>query len=374
MKIFNIILTLTTLLCLVLAGTTSSRAANSRVKDIVRVEGVRKNQLVGYGLVIGLNGTGDRLRNTPFTEQSLASMLERMGVNVRDQELRTKNVAAVMVTADLPPFAQYGGTIDVTVAGLGDSTSLAGGMLLVTPLIGADGEVYAVAQGAVMISGFDASGQASRVTKGVPTTGRIANGATIEREIDAQLDALPMVRLSLRNPDFTTAVRIADAINRHFGTPYAKALDLNKVQIDVPGSYRSRVAQFIYEIENLTVAPDTVAKVVVDEKSGTIVIGKDVRISKVAVTQGNLTVQINETPQVSQPTPFSQNGQTVVVPRTDIQVNEQNGNRFMILEDTTTLETLVAGLNRLGMAPRDIIAILQAIKVAGALQAEIEVI
>lgn len=352
----------------------SAAAAPTRIKDIVRVEGVRKNQLIGYGLVVGLNGTGDRLRNTPFTEQSLASMLERMGVNVRDEDLRTKNVAAVMVTAELPPFAQQGSLIDVTVSGLGDASSLAGGTLLVTPLLGADGEVYAVAQGAVAISGFDVSGQAARVTKGVPTTGRIVNGAIVERELGVNLNEVPVVNLSLRNPDFTTAIRIAEAINDHLDQPGARALDLNNVEIRVPDAYRGEVARFIYEIENLTVTPDAVAKVVIDEKSGTIVIGNEVRVSKVAITQGNLTIQITETPQVSQPSPFSQTGETVVVPRTNIEVDEETGAGFAILEDYTTLEALVAGLNRLGMSPRDIIAILQAIKVAGALQAEIEII
>ncbi|WP_119461169.1 flagellar basal body P-ring protein FlgI [Rhodospirillaceae bacterium SYSU D60014] len=367
-------LVLAALVGCVLVAESSAWASPSRIKDIVRVEGVRKNQLVGYGLVIGLNGTGDRLRNTPFTEQSLTSMLERMGVNVRDQDLRTKNVAAVMVTAALPPFAQQGSPIDVTVSGLGDATSLAGGTLLVTPLMGADGEVYAVAQGSIVILGYGASGDAASVTKGVPTTGRIANGAIVEKEVGVELDDIPFVSLSLRNPDFTTAIRIADAINDHLNQNNAEALDLNNVQVRIPENYRGRVARFIYEIENLMVTPDAVAKVVIDEKSGTIVIGNEVRVSKVAITQGNLTVQITETPQVSQPSPFSETGETVVVPRTNIQVDEEEGNGFAVLEDYTTLEALVAGLNRLGMTPRDIIAILQAIKVAGALQAEIEVI
>ena len=367
-------LALTVMVGSLLVAESSAWAAPSRIKDIVRVEGVRKNQLVGYGLVVGLNGTGDRLRNAPFTEQSLTSMLERMGINVRDEDLRTKNVAAVMVTAALPPFVRQGSPIDVTVSGLGDTTSLAGGTLLVTPLMGADGEVYAVAQGAVAISGYDASGQASSVTKGVPTTGRIANGAIVEKEVGVELDDLALVSLSLRNPDFTTAIRIADAINGHMNQNNAEALDLNNVQVRIPDNYRGRVARFIHEIENLTVTPDAVAKVVIDEKSGTIVIGSEVRISRVAITQGNLTIQITETPQVSQPAPFSETGETVVVPRTDIQVDEEEGNGFVILEDYTTLESLVAGLNRLGMTPRDIIAILQAIKVAGALQAEIEII
>lgn len=348
--------------------------AASRIKDVVRVEGVRKNMLVGYGLVVGLNGTGDRLRNVPFTEQSLASMLKRMGVNIRDEELKTKNVAAVMVTADLPAFARQGSMIDVTVSTLGDSNNLAGGTLLVTPLMGADGNVYAVAQGAVAISGFNVSGDAQSVTKGVPTRARIVNGGIVERELPEQLDQLDVVRLNLRNPDFTTAIRIADAINRRFNAPLADPLDLNNVEIQVPGNFRNRLARFIHEIETIEVQPDSIAKVVIDEKSGTIVIGANVTINKVAITHGNLTVRVTETPQVSQPAPFAEEGETVVVPRTEIEIDEGEAGGFKILEGSTTLESLVAGLNRLGMRPGDIISILQAIKASGALQAEIEII
>lgn len=348
--------------------------AESRIKDIVRVEGVRKNLLVGYGLVIGLDGTGDQLRNVPFTEQTLSSMLKRMGVNLSDDELKTKNVAAVMVTAALPPFARQGTLMDVSVATLGDATSLAGGILIVTPLMGADGQVYSVAQGAVAISGFEASGAAQSVTKGVPTRGRIVNGAVVEREIPDQLDQLGVVRLSLRNPDFTTAIRIADVINSHFGTPVADPLDLNNVEVRVLPRYNQQVARLISEIENLRVRPATQAKVVIDEKSGTIVIGADVRISKVAITHGSLTVKVTETPQVSQPSPFAEEGETVVVPRTDIEYDEGGPASFEIVDGSTTLEALVTGLNRLGMTPGDIIAILQAIKASGAMQAEIEVI
>lgn len=348
--------------------------AQSRIKDIVRVEGVRKNLLVGYGLVIGLNGTGDQLRNIPFTEQSLASMLKRMGVNIRNDQIKTKNVAAVMVTADLPPFSRQGATMDVTVSTLGDATNLAGGTLLVTPLVGADGDVYAVAQGAVAISGFGAAGDAQKVTKGVPTRGRIVNGAIVEKELPEQLNELGVVRLNLRNPDFTTAIRIADTINGRLGGQVADPLDLNNVEVRIPPNYRGQVARLIYDIENLEVRPDNQAKVVVDEKSGTIVIGADVRVSRVAITHGSLTVRVSETPQVSQPAPFSQTGTTQVVPRTDIDVDEGGKTGFKILDGSTTLDALVTGLNRLGMTPGDIISILQAIKASGALQAEIEVI
>jgi len=348
--------------------------AQSRIKDIVRVEGVRKNLLVGYGLVIGLNGTGDQLRNIPFTEQSLASMLKRMGVNIRNDQIKTKNVAAVMVTADLPPFSRQGATMDVTVSTLGDATNLAGGTLLVTPLVGADGDVYAVAQGAVAISGFGAAGDAQKVTKGVPTRGRIVNGAIVEKELPEQLNELGVVRLNLRNPDFTTAIRIADTINGRLGGQVADPLDLNNVEVRIPPNYRGQVARLIYDIENLEVRPDNQAKVVVDEKSGTIVIGADVRVSRVAITHGSLTVRVSETPQVSQPAPFSQTGTTQVVPRTDIDVDEGGKTGFKILDGSTTLDALVTGLNRLVMTPGDIISILQAIKASGALQAEIEVI
>ncbi|GAK45248.1 flagellar P-ring protein precursor [Tepidicaulis marinus] len=356
-----------------LTGAAMGEAAASRIKDIVRVEGVRKNMLVGYGLVVGLNGSGDRLRNIPFTEQSLTSMLKRMGVNVRDEELKTKNVAAVMVTAELPPFSRQGALIDVSVSTLGDATSLAGGALLVTPLMGVDGNVYAVAQGPVAISGYSADGDAQSVTKGIPTRARITNGAIVERELPEQLDQLEIVRLNLRNPDFTTAIRIADTVNRRFGAPLADPLDLNNVEIRVPAKYRGQVARFIHDIEGLDVRPDAVAKVVIDEKSGTIVIGADVHISKVAITHGNLTVRVTETPQVSQPSPFAEVGETAVVPRTDIEI-EEGKKGFEVVGGTTTLESLVSGLNRLGMSPGDVISILQAIKASGALQAEIEVI
>ena len=304
--------------------------ATSRIKDLANVEGVRQNQLIGYGLVVGLNGTGDTLNNIPFTRQSLTAMLERLGVNVRGQTLRTGNVAAVMVTANLPPFATQGTRIDVTVSALGDSKSLQGGTLLVTPLLGADGNVYAVGQGSVAIGGFQAEGEAAKITRGVPTVGRIANGAIIEREIDFNLNRQSQLRIALRNPDFTTARRIAAAINDYIGAPTAEPLD-----------------------------------------PATIVMGRDVRVSTVAVAQGNLTVTITETPQVSQPAPFSR-GRTTTVPRTHIGVQEE-GKKLALVRDGVSLKQLVDGLNALGIGPRDLIAILQAIKADGAIQADIEV-
>ncbi|MDQ2106499.1 flagellar basal body P-ring protein FlgI [Azospirillum isscasi] len=348
-------------------------ASSARIKDVVDVEGVRDNMLIGYGLVVGLNGTGDSLNNSPFTEQSLVGMLERMGVNTRGTNLRTKNVAAVMVTATLPPYSAQGTRIDATVSAMGDSKSLLGGTLLVTPLLGADGEVYAVAQGPIAVSGFSAQGQGASVTRGVPTSGRISSGAIVEREIQFSLAELPVLRLSLRNPDFTTAQRVATAINIQLRGNRAQATDPSSVLLSVPEARRGDIVGLITEIEQLRVTPDQVARVVVDEKSGVIVMGENVRISTVAIAQGNLTIRVTETPQVSQPGPFSQ-GQTAVVPRTDIQVDDQSNNRLAVMNSGVTLQELVQSLNALGVGPRDMIAILQSIKAAGALQAEIEVI
>lgn len=359
---------------LLLALAAPTARASSRIKDIVDFEGVRDNMLVGYGLVVGLNGTGDSLSRAVFTRESLIGMLERLGVNARDGNLRAPNVAAVMVTATLSPFARQGTRIDVTVSAIGDADDLSGGTLLVTPLLGADGNVYAVAQGNLVVSGFQAKGQAESVVKGVPTNARIPNGAIIEREIDFNLAGLRSVRLSLRNPDFTTARRIARAINSFLGTPAAVPLDLATVQVNVPGSYNNNAVALITDIELLRVVPDQVAKVVIDELTGVIVMGKDVRISTVAIAQGNLTIRITETPQVSQPSPFSETGQTVTVPRTNIQVDEQQDRRLTILNEGVTLQELVEGLNALGVGPRDMIAILQAIKASGAMQAELQLI
>ncbi len=346
-------------------------AAQVRIKDIADVEGVRDNQLVGYGLVVGLNGTGDRLRSAVFTRQSLIGVLERLGVNTRDQEQRldTRNVAAVMVTANLPPFARPGSRIDIAVSTLGDATNITGGTLLVTPLLGADGEVYAVAQGSVATGAIAARGAAASVTRGVPTAGRIANGAVVEREVPFRFARTPVIRLSLRNPDLTTARRVAEAINRHARGGVAEATDPRTVAVNLAG--RDPVG-FLTEIEQLRVQPDQVARVVIEEASGTIVMGANVRVSTVAIAQGNLTIRITETPQVSQPNPLGQ-GNTVVVPRTGIEVDDQNERRMGILRGGVTLEELVRGLNSLGVGPRDLITILQTIKAAGALQAELEI-
>src|SRR5437016_13406940 len=304
---------------LMLAGIAAPAAATSRIKDLANIEGVRQNQLIGYGLVVGLNGTGDTLNNIPFTKQSLQAMLERLGVNIRGAQMRTGNVAAVMVTANLPAFATQGTRMDVTVSALGDSKSLQGGTLLVTPLLGADGNVYAVAQGSLAISGFQAEGDAAKIVRGVPTVGRISNGAIIEREIDFALNKLGQLRLALRNADFTTAKRIASAVNDFIGSPTAEPIDPSTVQITIPKKFQGNVVALLTEIEQLQVEPDLAAKVIIDERSGIIVMGRDVRVSTVAVAQGNLTVTISETPQVSQPNPLAR-GETRVVPRTRVGV------------------------------------------------------
>ncbi len=346
----------------------------SRIKDIADFEGVRDNQLIGYGLVVGLNGTGDTLRNAPFTLQSVQAMLERLGVNTRDAtNLRTKNVAAVMVTANLPAFSAQGTRVDVSVNAMGDATSLQGGTLLVTPLIGADGETYAIAQGSVAIGGFSAQADAASVVRGVPTSGRISNGGLVERELEFKLASMTSLRLSLRNPDLTTSRRIAQSINELIGLPTAEPLDPATVRISLPRQYNGNIVDLMTDIEQLIVEPDQPAKVVIDENSGIIVMGQNVRVSTVAVAQGNLTVTIAESPQVSQPLPQT-NGETAVVPRSDVTVNDSSDQKLALVSETVTLQQLVDGLNALGIGPRDMISILQAIKAAGALQADIEVL
>lgn len=362
----------TVLMALSMVTAEPSLAAQSRVKDLVEFEGVRQNQLVGYGLVVGLNGTGDKLKDGGFTKRSLQSMLNRLGVKPTEKGTTSKNVAAVMVTAELPPFARQGSRIDVSVSALGDAASLLGGTLLVTPLLGADGEVYAVAQGQVGVVGFSAKGQAESVVKGVPTSGRIAAGAIVEREVGFEMARMQSVSMTLRNPDFTTARRIAQAINTHLGEPVAKPSDPSTVHVDLPDSYQGSVVNLITDIEQLRIEPDLTARVLIDEASGIIVMGENVRVSTVAIAQGNLTIRITEQPQVSQPRPFS-DGASVVVPRTDVSVDEQQDRRLGIVQGGVTLQELVNGLNALGVGPRDLIAILQAIKAAGALQAEINI-
>ena len=370
-----------TAVAVMVSGFPAPAHAASRIKDIANFEGVRGNMLVGYGLVVGLAGTGDQLQqNAPFTQQSLVGMLERLGVNTRDSTgavpitFNPKNVAAVIVTAELPAFSRQGSRIDIQVSALGDAKSLMGGQLLVTPLLGADGEVYAVAQGALANVGISASGASgSSIQKGVPTSGKIASGAMVEREIPFELSHLQSAKLTLRNPDFTTARRIAQAVNAYLGTEIARPIDPGTVQILVPQSYEGNVVGLLTDIEQLKVDPDEVATVVIDEATGTIVMGENVRISTVAIAQGQLTIRITETPQVSQPSPFSTTGTTTTVARSDVQVDEGSQNRLAVMDHGVTLQELVNNLNALGIGPRDMISILHAIKAAGALQAEIRV-
>ena len=362
------------LVMLMIAAPTQPAHSQTRIKDIVDFEGVRENILVGYGLVVGLNGTGDGLNSAIFTRESLVGMLERLGVNARDDNLNTDNVAAVMVTATLPPFARQGSRIDVSVSAIGDAEDLLGGTLLVTPLVGADGEVYAVAQGPVATGAISAAGDGQAVVQGVPTNGRIANGAIIEREIAFSMASMETVTIALKNPDFTTARRISQAINAFIGLPISQANDLASVRMIVPENYRGNAVALITDVEQLRVTPDIAAKVVIDETTGIIVMGENVRISTVAIAQGNLTIRITETPQVSQPQPFAETGETITVPRTQIEIDQDEDNRLSVLAQSVTLQELVDGLNALGIGPRDLISILQAIKAAGALQAEVEVL
>ena len=355
---------------LLLLGLGLPAAAQVRIKDIADVEGIRENQLVGYGLVVGLNGTGDKLDTSVFTRESLIGMLERLGVNTRDQEakLETKNVAAVMVTADLPAFARTGSRIDIAVSALGDATNLTGGTLLVTPLLAADGEVYAVGQGALSTGAIAARGAGASVTRGVPTAARISNGATVEKEVGYQLGSKSFLRLGLRNPDLTTARRIAYAINRALGGEPARATDPRTVTLNLAGR---DVVDALAQIEDLRVEPDNAAIVVIDEASGTIVMGANVRVSTVAIAQGNLTIRVTERPEVSQPGSLS-NGAATTVNRTNVQVDDGGDKKLGILDANVTLRDLVASLNALGVGPRDMISILQSIKAAGALQADLQ--
>jgi len=407
----RIVFALLAVVALTQVALTQAASAASRIKDIADFEGIRDNMLVGYGLVVGLNGTGDTLNQAIFTRESLIGMLERLGVNARDNSLRTANVAAVMVTSTLPAFTRQGARIDVQVSALGNAKSLLGGTLLVTPLLGADGEVYAVAQGTVSAGGFTVKGQGASVTKGVPTAGRIPTGAIVEREVGFELSRMRSVNLMLHNPDLTTARRIAQVINARLKITAAAATDPSTVVLSVPPNMRGDIVDTLTDIEQLVVEPDQVARVVIDEENGIIVMGENVRISTVAVAQGNLTVKVTETPQVSQPNPFAPAGTatpgvipngpglapnpdaglpavpqaegtqfaptggaaTVVVPRTNIQVDEQSDRRMAVVHSGVSLQELVNNLNALGVGPRDMIKILQAIKAAGALQADIEI-
>ena len=357
----------TYLLALLALVITAPAAAAPRIKDIVDIENVRSNQLIGYGLVVGLAGTGDKIRNAPFTEESMQAMLERMGVNIRESQMKTQNVAAVSVTASMPPFARSGSQIDVQVSALGDATSLQGGTLLITALKGMDGQIYAVAQGQVAVSGFKAQGAGANISRGVSTSARIAGGAIIEREVPFALKSADSLKLALRNPDFTTARHIARTIN--MAVPgSAEMLDPSTVRLTAPGG---SLIDLIAQIENLPVEVDTPARVIVNEASGTVVMTADVRVSPVAIAQGGLTISVAENPIASQPGPLS-NGQTQVLPRTQVEVDDGGGASLAMVEGAS-LKSLVGGLNALGVSPRDLITILQALRSAGALQADIEV-
>ncbi len=345
-------------------------AQQARIKDLVEFDGVRGNDLVGYGLVVGLNGTGDGLRNSPFTEEAMVNLLERLGINVTGEQFRAKNVAAVLVTGALPPFGRAGSKIDVTVSTIGDASSLLGGTLIMAPLNAADGQIYAVAQGSVIAGGATAEGDGATVTQGVPTSGVIPSGARIEREIDFELSDVTVMRMALRNPDFTTASRIEQAINARVGGRVARMLDAGTVQLDLSQRGLPSLPQLLSVLENVEVSPAQKARVVVDQRSGTIVLGADVKISRVAVSQGNLTLRVEEKPLGIQPNPFAPDGPPIILPRTEAAIEEEPGTRLALVETSVSLPEVIAGLNALGVSPRDMIDILKAIKAAGALHAE----
>lgn len=352
-----------------LAWTNVSLATDVRIKDLVEFDGVRGNDLIGYGLVVGLNGTGDGLRNAPFTEDIMTNILERLGVNVTGEQFRPRNVAAVLVTAELPPFARAGSRIDVTVSAIGDASSLLGGTLVMTPLNAADGMIYAVGQGTVIAGGASAEGAAATIIQGVPTSGVVPNGARVEREVAFDFTVMRELRLALRNPDFTTAGRIEEAVNAAFGRQVAHMTDPGTVVVRIDATASASPAHAVGLIEVLTVKPEQKARVVVDQRSGTIVLGEDVRISRVAVSQGNLTIRIEEQPFIVQPNPFAE-GETIVVPRTEAAIEEEPGIGLAEVPSGTSLSEVVAGLNALGVSPRDMIDILKTMKAAGALHAE----
>ena len=359
----------------ILAGLLSltGPAHGVRIKDIADIKGVRSNQLVGYGLVVGLNGTGDSDDST-FTNQSMAAMLEKMGVTVLPENIEVENVAAVMVTADLPAFARTGGRIDVLVSSIGDAENLQGGTLLFTPLKAANNQVYAVAQGPISTGGFQVgSASGSGVQKNFPTVGRVVNGALVEKEIKTNFNAKQSLTLTLHNPDFTTASRVARAINIAFYEPIARTHDAGTIEVKVPAKYRGNTVPMVTMIERLGVTPDTVSKIVINERTGTVIMGENVRIATIAIAHGNLSVEIREDQRVSQPLPLSRGGRTVVVPESDVLVEEGN-NPLYVVDSGVSIGEVVKALNALGVSPRDLIAIFQALKAAGALQAELEII
>ncbi len=359
----------TALLFIVLACTIPADAA--RLKDIAGIQGMRSNKLYGYGIVVGLKRTGDGTQ-AKFTIQSIANMLERMGVNFDPNSVQVKNAAAVMVTAELPPFAKNGQKIDVNVASIGDAKSLQGGTLVLTPLKGPDGSIYALAQGSLLLGGYSASGGGSSVTKNHPTAGRIPNGATVEREIKTDFNHQDHLNISLFNPDFSTVTRAVEAINDTLGGDFAFATDAETIRVNIPVEYEGNAVGLMAAIENIKVGLEQQAKVVMDERTGTVVMGKDVRISTVAIAHGNLSINIKESPEVSQPAPFGQ-GQTVVTTPTEVTAKEEGG-EMVVLKSGSSIGELVSALNAVGVTPRDLISIIQSIKMAGALQADLQII
>lgn len=355
--------------CIALTLATSTAQA-ARLKEIANVKGVRENPLIGYGLVVGLAGTGDK-SGTEFTIQSLTSMLSKMGIALDPNQINVKNVAAVMVTSRLPAFARTGNQIDVTVASMGDSTSLEGGTLLMTPLLGSDGQIYAIAQGPVSVGGFSSGGGGGGVQKNHPTVGRVAAGATVEKELDYAIAGLGQFEVNLRQPDFTTSLRTAEAINQHFGVEVASAASSGSIEVQIPSEYRDRIVRFLSEVEMLEIQPDRVAKVILNERTGTVVMGAGVRLATVAIAHGSLTVTISTEKEASQPGAFATGGETRVVENTDVEVFEEDA-QLNVIASAVTIGELVRGLNAMGVSPRDLIAIMQAIKAAGALSAELE--
>ena len=368
MKRFILLIAAAGLVCL--SGLVSLKAeSQSRIRDIVDVEGVRQNDLIGYGIVVGLNGTGDTVRNSPFTEDSLTYMLERLGVNVQGEDIKPDNVAAVLVTATLPAFARNGSTVDVSVSSIGDAQSLEGGMLILTPLKGADGEVYAVAQGSIVVSGLDVQADGARERRGIPTAGAIPNGARVEREIGFEFNQRQSIVLALRDPDFTTAARVEETINNALGTPVAFMRDPGTVDLDLR-TLQGSPSRILANIENLPIRVAVPARIVIDEQSGTIVLGEDVTISKVAIAQGNISIKVTESPVVSQPNPFSE-GETIVLPRSDIQIQETGTDSIAMLNPNVTLSELIDGLNALGVSPSEMADIIRTMKAAGAIHADL---
>ncbi|MHA1539033.1 MAG: flagellar basal body P-ring protein FlgI [Alphaproteobacteria bacterium] len=359
------------IMALLLAGVSTPASSASRIKDIASFEGVRDNALIGYGLVVGLDGTGDSLNKSIFTRESLIGMLERLGVNARDKSLKTKNVAAVIVTASLPPFARQGSKIDITVSAIGDAKSLAGGTLLVTPLKGADSTVYAIAQGSLTVGGMSASGKNASIKKGVLTAAKISNGALVEKELSYDFSRVRKLKLALRNPDFTTSKRVADVINYTIDAGAAFALDPGTVQLTIPEFYHSNPVKFMTQVEQLYVKPDQPAKILIDDQTGLIIMGENVKINKIALAQGDLTISISESEDVSQPEQLSFRGKTKVTNNTDISIDDGSKKKLALLDTGVKLNDLVNALNALGVGPKDLISILQGIKASGALQAEI---